>query len=67
MIRHVVPLIVLAIAVKVILGGVAGFAFSLAWVAFKLLCIAGAVYCALNLFAPQTARRLREKLGVDEG
>jgi hypothetical protein len=61
-----VPLVIAAIALKVVLGVAVGLVFSLAWFALKVLCIAGAVYCALTLISPRTAQRLREKLGVDE-
>jgi hypothetical protein len=32
----------------------------------KLLCVGGAVYFALSIVSPATARRVREALGIDE-
>jgi len=61
-----IPLIIAAIALKVVVSVAVGFVFSLAWLAVKVLCVAGAVYCALTLISPQTAQRVREKLGIGE-
>jgi lipopolysaccharide export LptBFGC system permease protein LptF len=61
-----IPLVIAAIALKLVMGIAVGVVFSLAWFLLKALCIAGAVYCALALISPRTAQRVREKLGVDE-
>ncbi len=60
------PFFVIAIVLRVFLGLALGVVFSLAWIAFKVLCVAGIAYCALTLVAPRTAQRLRERLFVDE-
>jgi hypothetical protein len=48
-----------------IFGGLIGVLFSLAWIGLKLLCVALAVYFALNIISPETARRIRDALGLE--
>jgi hypothetical protein len=44
-----------------IFGGLLALTFVLVGLAVKALIVGGAVYIALRIFAPDTARRLRQK------
>ena len=43
-------------------GGVVGILLALAWLALKLLLVAGLVYWLISVFSPETARRMRESM-----
>ena len=64
-VASMVALVALRVALG-IFGGAIGLFFSLAWLLLKLLCVGGAVYFALSIVSPATARRVREALGIDE-
>lgn len=58
------------VAFKVVFGvagGIIGLLLALAWFAFKLLLVAGAVYFVLSLIAPDTARKVRERVSGEPG
>jgi len=42
-------------------GGILGLALGLAWLALKILIVAGIVYFVLTLVAPDTARKVRDR------
>ena len=41
-------------------GGIVGLLLSLAWLALKILLVAGIVYWLISVFSPDTARKIRE-------
>jgi hypothetical protein len=43
-------------------GGILGLLIGLAWLFLKLLIVAGIVYFVLTLVAPETARKLRDRV-----
>jgi hypothetical protein len=51
------------IALKIafgVAGGILGLLLSLAWLALKVLLVAGLVYWLLSVFSPETARKVRD-------
>jgi hypothetical protein len=46
-----------------IVGGVLGALFALAWIALKILIFVGIAYFILTLISPDTARKVRERVG----
>ena len=48
-------------------GGIIGLLLALAWLALKLLLVGGAVYFVLTLVAPDTARKVRERVSGEPG
>ena len=48
-------------------GGIIGLLLALAWFALKLLLFFGAVYFVLTLVAPDTARKVRERISGEPG
>jgi hypothetical protein len=47
-------------------GGIIGLLLGLAWFALKLLIIVGVGYFILKIVSPETARRVRERVGGTE-
>ena len=47
-------------------GGVFGMLLGLAFLVFKLLLLAGVIYFILSIFAPDTARKVRTAVGVED-
>jgi hypothetical protein len=43
-------------------GGVLGLLLGIAWLLFKLLIVAAVVYFVLTIVAPDTARKVRERI-----
>ena len=43
-------------------GGILGLILGVAWLLFKLLIVAGVVYFVLTIVAPDTARKVRERI-----
>ena len=43
-------------------GGILGLLLGVAWLLFKLLIVAGVVYFVLTIVAPDTARKVRERI-----
>jgi predicted tellurium resistance membrane protein TerC len=46
-----------------IVGGLLGAIFALAWIALKILIFVGIAYFVLTLVSPDTARKVRERVG----
>jgi hypothetical protein len=46
-----------------IVGGLLGVVFALAWIAFKVLLFVGIAYFVLTLISPDTARKVRDRVG----
>jgi putative Mn2+ efflux pump MntP len=46
-----------------VVGGVLGLLLALAWLAFKILIFVGVAYFVLSIISPDTARRVRERVG----
>ena len=49
-----------------VMGGVFGMLFSLAFLVFKVLLFVGVVYLILQMVAPDTARKVRGAVGLDD-
>ena len=45
------------------MGGVLGLLLALAWVALKILIFVGVAYFVLSIISPDTARKVRERVG----
>jgi hypothetical protein len=58
----IVGLVALRLVTGVV-GGLLGVLFALAWVAFKVLIFVGIAYFALTVISPDTARKVRDRLG----
>ena len=43
-------------------GGILGLLIGVAWLFFKLLIVVGVVYLVLTIVAPDTARKLRDRV-----
>jgi membrane protein implicated in regulation of membrane protease activity len=50
-----------------IAGGIIGLLLGLALLALKLLLVGGAIYFVLTLVAPDTARKVRERVSGEPG
>jgi hypothetical protein len=46
-----------------VVGGVLGLLIGLAWVALKILVFVGVAYFVLSIISPDTARKVRERVG----
>jgi hypothetical protein len=46
-----------------VVGGVLGLLLGLAWLALKILIFVGVAYFVLSIISPDTARRVRERVG----
>ena len=46
-----------------VVGGVLGLLLALAWVALKILIFVGVAYFVLSIISPDTARKVRERVG----
>jgi hypothetical protein len=46
-----------------VVGGVLGLLIALAWVALKILIFVGVAYFVLSIISPDTARKVRERVG----
>jgi len=57
--------LVALVAIRIVAGvagGVLGLLPGVAWLLFKLLIVAGVVYFVLTIVAPDTARKVRERI-----
>lgn len=68
MFRTVAALAVIAVltlvAIRIVAGvagGILGLAIGVAWLALKVMIVAGIVYFVLTLVAPETARKVRDR------
>ena len=53
------------IAIKIVFGvagGIVGLLLSIAWLALKVLLVAGIVYWVVSVFSPETARKMKEAI-----
>ena len=53
------------IAVKIVFGvagGIVGLLLSIAWLALKILLVAGIVYWVISVFSPETARKMKDAI-----
>jgi hypothetical protein len=61
-----VAVVIGACALKLVsgvVGGVLGLLIALAWVALKILIFVGVAYFVLSIISPDTARKVRERVG----
>ena len=49
-----------------VMGGFIGLLFGLAFLVLKLLILAGIIYFVLSIVAPETARKVRTAVGLDD-
>jgi uncharacterized membrane protein len=49
-----------------VMGGFIGLLFGLAFLVFKALVLAGIIYFILSMVAPDTARKVRVAIGLDD-
>ncbi len=49
-----------------VMGGFLGLLFGLAFLVFKALVLAGIIYFILSMVAPDTARKVRAAVGLDD-
>ena len=57
--------LVALVAIRIVAGvagGILGLILGVAWLLFKLLIVAGVVYFVLTIVAPDTARKVRERI-----
>ena len=57
--------LVALVAIRIVAGvagGILGLLIGVAWLFFKLLIVAGVVYLVLTIVAPDTARKLRDRV-----
>ena len=53
------------IAIKIVFGvagGIVGLLLSIAWLALKVLLVAGIVYWVVSVFSPETARKMKDAI-----
>lgn len=53
------------IAIKIVFGvagGIVGLLLSIAWLALKILLVAGIVYWVISVFSPETARKMKDAI-----